>query len=908
MFTALVLSATASVAPTSDVQAMARHWHDHDGRLSRVYGAHLARGASPEASTAAFLDQHLSLWNITPGDLEPVGPFPTGQHTANLMFDADTGAPKFTAYYWRQVRDGYPVHDTRLMLLVRHIDGSPVVQATADLRDLGDYQPQPATVAPHVTAQRAAHVLLGSDAVVLGDVQTVIWAGDGDPRLAVDAVIQVGTNGEVGYDKRRVLIDAHHGTVLVDEPRILNCGIGAALATAMVSDVTGRLVARAGDGWSAQECDPMSTQGMAWTTVTAGGETTTTDADGYFTLPTSGAVTLRAAYDGPYFHVNVQQGSDSEVTADAQDGDDVELMLNESESEFTTAEANAYIHANACRDFILHYNPEYPVIHDQLGWPINVNISDSCNAYYDYSSINFYASGGSCNNTAYGHVVHHEYGHHLIASAGSGQGEYGEGMSDCIAVIMTGDPRMGPGFYAGNCAAGIRNADNNCQQTSSCSSCGSAIHSCGQLMSGCVWSTWQYLIDADPLSADDIIASLTINSILLHTGTSINDAIAIDFLTLDDNDGDISNGTPNYDAIASGFGDHSVNAPPIAWLNLSLVNGEPTHCSPAGGTAVQFRVDPGLADPDLAATQVLAGSNGSFSPAPVTDLGDGLFECVLPGTTCGEYVEWFILAQTQDGNYSALPVGAPSNRFHTIATWSEPVIAFDDDCSTDPGWTVGGDATDGFWERGIPAGGNNRPQTDCDEAASYCWVTENTAGGGGDVDGGSTTLTSPTIDATGVQEISYCWWYRNIGGGSNVEDDIWQVYVSDDDGATWHLLQETGTTGPDVEGNWQTSVFSLTAIPEFEITDAFRIRFVASDLNETSRVEAAIDNVRMVAIDCESEPCTGDVDGDGMVGADDILAILSGWGDCPDCPADLDGNGVVDVDDLLTVISGFGPC
>ena len=245
----------------------------------------------------------------------------------------------------------------------------------------------------------------------------------------------------------------------------------------------------------------------------------------------------------------------------------------------------------------------------------------------------------------------------------------------------------------------------------------------------------------------------------------------------------------------------------------------------------------------------------------------------------------------------------------TICAYTAPIVAFDDDCTSDPGWTIGGDATDGFWERGIPVGGNNRPQTDCDEAASYCWVTENTAGGGGDVDGGSTTLTSPTIDATGVREISYCWWYRNIGGGGNVEDDVWVVNVSDDDGATWTLLQQTGTTGPDVEGNWQTSVFSLESLADFETNDRFRVQFVASDLNETSRVEAAVDNIRMVSIDCDAPPCSGDIDGDGDVGTDDILAILSGWGpDCSDCPADIDGDGDVDVDDLLVVISGFGPC
>ena len=880
-----------------------------DGRIDRVYGTALATGRTSDDAIATFLTSHLDLWALDAAALEPVGPFPNGQHTVGIMLNQATGEFKFTGHYWRQIRDGYPVHNTRLMLLTRNTPANEIVLASADLRDLGTWHPQPATIGAMELATTMAHVLLGDDAVVDGQPTFVIWATDGEPRLAVDAVIRVGTNGEDHYDTRRILVDAHDGTVLLDDSRILNCGLGTSLATAAIGDVSGTITGRASDGWSAQECDPMNTQGLPWARVTGGGETVIADANGDFSLPSSGDVTLNSGVDGLYFTVNNDGGDNGAVSADVPNGGNAELLHNESEGELTTAEINAYIHANDCRDFILTYNPEFPVIDNQTGWPINVNIGDTCNAYYDYSSINFYQAGGSCNNTAYGHVVMHEYGHHLIASAGSGQGEYGEGMADCIAVIMTGDSRMGPGFYAGNCVSGIRDADNSCQYTSSCSSCGNAIHACGQLISGCVWSTWQALLSSSPLEADHVIRSLTINSILLHNGTAIDETIAIDFLTLDDDDADLANGSPHYDAIAQGFGSHNIEVPPIAWLQISIIDGEPLWADPSGGTTVRFQINPGLAEPNHAATQLFSGANGALSPADVVHLGEGLYEGTLSGAVCGDWVEWFIWAQSIDGSSTFLPTYAPDDLNMTIAAYSEPIIAFDDDCSTDLGWTVSGDASDGFWERGIPAGGGNRPQTDCDESASFCWITENTSGGGGDVDGGSTRLTSPSIDATGVQDISYCWWYRNIGGGGNVEDDIWVVLVSDDDGSTWSVLQQTDTTGPDVEGNWQTSTLSLLDIPDFEINDMFRIQFVASDLNESSRVEAAVDNIRMMALDCEAPPCAGDVDGDGDVGTNDILAILSDWGpDCGGCPADLDGDGDVDVDDLLSVVAAFGPC
>lgn len=46
-----------------------------------------------------------------------------------------------------------------------------------------------------------------------------------------------------------------------------------------------------------------------------------------------------------------------------------------------------------------------------------------------------------------------------------------------------------------------------------------------------------------------------------------------------------------------------------------------------------------------------------------------------------------------------------------------------------------------------------------------------------------------------------------------------------------------------------------------------------------------------------------DVDGDGIVGVNDMLAVLAAWGaPCDGCPEDVDGNGKVTVEDLLVVL------
>lgn len=53
----------------------------------------------------------------------------------------------------------------------------------------------------------------------------------------------------------------------------------------------------------------------------------------------------------------------------------------------------------------------------------------------------------------------------------------------------------------------------------------------------------------------------------------------------------------------------------------------------------------------------------------------------------------------------------------------------------------------------------------------------------------------------------------------------------------------------------------------------------------------------------------GDLDGDGTVGASDLLIMLASWGpcgDCGDCIADIDGNCTVGASDLLILLASWG--
>ncbi|MFZ9916287.1 MAG: SUMF1/EgtB/PvdO family nonheme iron enzyme [Phycisphaerales bacterium] len=59
-----------------------------------------------------------------------------------------------------------------------------------------------------------------------------------------------------------------------------------------------------------------------------------------------------------------------------------------------------------------------------------------------------------------------------------------------------------------------------------------------------------------------------------------------------------------------------------------------------------------------------------------------------------------------------------------------------------------------------------------------------------------------------------------------------------------------------------------------------------------------------------AEPCTGDINGDGLVGPVDLADLLAQWGGSgsPTGSADLDGDGVVGASDLANLLGAWGPC
>lgn len=63
----------------------------------------------------------------------------------------------------------------------------------------------------------------------------------------------------------------------------------------------------------------------------------------------------------------------------------------------------------------------------------------------------------------------------------------------------------------------------------------------------------------------------------------------------------------------------------------------------------------------------------------------------------------------------------------------------------------------------------------------------------------------------------------------------------------------------------------------------------------------------MVGVIHVDEVCQGELTGDGDVGGEDLLVVLSRWGS-DDPTGDIDDNGVVDGEDLVILLGNWGAC
>lgn len=297
--------------------------------------------------------------------------------------------------------------------------------------------------------------------------------------------------------------------------------------------------------------------------------------------------------------------------------------------------------------------------------------------------------------------------------------------------------------------------------------------------------------------------------------------------------------------------------PPQLDLSTSLgVNG--IH-DPAGDTLMTSITE--LAPGNLATgtVEVHYDIGSGMQTATMTDLGSGQFGFDLPTMSCGDSMEYYVTAKSTQGITWRTPETGTC-----LSTSAETLTSvWEDDFETDQGWVrewLDDDAKKGRWIRVDPVGSAAQAEDDHSPLpGTTCWVTGQGPPGGAngqaDVDGGQTSLVSPKLDLVPIGEplISYWRWFSN-DAGQNPNEDVFKVEISNNDGASWILVDTVGPTGPGTSGGWFHHQFLVSDFitPNHQV----RIRFVADDANNPSIVEAGIDDFRILDLACPTTLAT----------------------------------------------------
>ena len=496
----------------------------------------------------------------------------------------------------------------------------------------------------------------------------------------------------------------------------------------------------------------------------------------------------------------------------------------------------------------------------------NIDVQGSCNAYYD-GTINFYAEGNGCNATAkITDVVYHEYGHGINNyryGSGMWNGGLNEGYADVWAISLTQSPVLGYGWDLADPTVYVRRYDQNRKVYPQ--DLVGQVHADGEIIAGAFWDTYlnlgnmQQMLDLFKYTFDGAPDGPNGTEGIIYTD------VLVEVLFADDNDADLTNGTPNDIAIIQAFALHG-----ITLLSNTVLAHSPVAIAPANvGITISANISSTYSWA-LSSANCFYRLNDDPNWNNISMSANGNnFTATIPAQSEGNIVAYYISLTDNYGFESGIT--PQEANFTPIKDANLPYFIMvgyelyeEEDFDFNVGFWQTGDpldnATTGMWEIGAPIGSyddpNNlsgmvQPAFQHTPNGYACAFTQNASSvndgiGANDVDAGHTTLYSPYYNLSNYinPAFTYWRWYtNNPPGGANPGADWWQVMITDD-GVNWVYVENT--LSADI--SWRRNAFRVKDY--VNLTSSVRLKFIASDsirpgqnLDGGSLIEAAVDDL-----------------------------------------------------------------
>lgn len=457
---------------------------------------------------------------------------------------------------------------------------------------------------------------------------------------------------------------------------------------------------------------------------------------------------------------NLNEGRNFDVRNDA--GREASYAWSSSSALWTSADAtqaelDTFIFLTGVRNWALLHADDIGIVEDKMR--ANVNLSSTCNAYYD-GTVNFFQSGGGCNNTGrIKDVIFHEWGHGMHYYAAGTEwidGSISEGVADVVASLETNDSIMAPYFNTNG--SGIRDLAPNRRYPENVVG---EVHEDGLIYAGAVWDWWK--LAETHMSADDaksVVSDVIVDSMVANP--SLADVFWIT-VAADDDDGNLDNGTPNLCDLIEAFDAHGLvpssgdtGQALISVAHTVMANQLPTSASYAVSAELVDNTS-GCFDSSVSSARVVYSTDGGDTWDETSLTVDGqVVSGAIPQAAANSIVHYYIEIDTDGGTYTA-PSGGEINAFSFIVGELTEIYCNDFE-SDDGGFTselLSGENTEGAndWIWGSPIGAGGDPTF----AASGRKVWGNDLGGGNYngqyQDDRHNRLTSSEIDVSGYDTV-----------------------------------------------------------------------------------------------------------------------------------------------------------
>jgi hypothetical protein len=446
--------------------------------------------------------------------------------------------------------------------------------------------------------------------------------------------------------------------------------------------------------------------------VTIDGAAQTTSAAGQVVWGDTTAHTVATSVVGDLVAVVNKAASGALATAALVLAADGQVVWDASATPEDDAQIQVYLNANIAKEFARTLDPGMARLNDQI--TANVNIAQACNAFFDGQAINFFHASPECQNTGLVQdVVFHEFGHavhaaEVIDGVGAFDGAMSEGAADFFAAQITGDPKMGRGFFYNDTA--LRDLDPDGSEPRWPEDIGE-IHKTGLIFGSAFWDLRKALIaELGEAAGIQLTQKLYVGALRRSVGIP-SSLIAV--LASDDDDGDLSNGTPHECTIRNAYSRHGLRTATGAVAAPAQLE------QPTLATAVHIELD-GLAkkcsgdELDYAELdwKPASSTTAAVSAVRAAQSGASTFYADLPLVPDSKIL-YQVRVVFKDGSVLTLPdnLADPFYELYqgrTVALYCNNFEASDP--LTTAGWTTGtGDGSASPWSWGIPSAGSTDP-------------------------------------------------------------------------------------------------------------------------------------------------------------------------------------------------------